>query len=383
MLISQEMEKELRDLISSMFPAAEGAGESDPKDGPAPKQPGVPLLVLIFGNFLKLKSLNDADLAELLKGLTEKPTKGTEVGRLLGVYRLTAEHYRFQSKWDGLSYSVRMQLPNEPDERGISVLDSGGYWYGDILRRDHTAASHTVLSRAELLAAWKREFPARSPPDVEHVELITGVRRPIHQGEGEGVLGRFSPLSVFLAYDKQKRPLFYALESGSFWGHSGRLHIAENMEKGISHKNGFAPTWFSQKQHFYHGRLDMKGSHPHESEVWVSVEEHAVRHFRAHVVFEPLTNFDTLGQGPDAPFSFEGLLNQVRAIGRQTVIAQAGHTIYDERGEAPGPATMKIFADQVRASPLFKWKSLPPTHPGIKPKGQESLATSTSDPQDE
>ena len=378
-MLNSEETVELSELISSMFPAAEGPGGPDPTDGSAPIPPDVLLLVEKIAKFLMLKK--EEDLPKLVDDLTEEPTRGTTPALLLGVYQLTAEHYRFQSKWDGLSYSVRIRLPNEPDERGMSVQDSDGSWYGDIQRQDHTAASHTVLSRTELISAWKREFPGRSPPEIEHVELITGVRRPIHRGQAGGMLGRFSPLSVFLAYDKQKQPLFYALESGNFWGQTGRLHVAEDMAKSISHENGFAPTWFSQKKHFYHGRLDMQGSHPHESEVWVSVDELAARHFRAHVRFEQRTKADT--PRLDTLFKFEGFLNQLRAIGRQSVIAQAGHHIYDERREALQRDLMRTIARFARTSPLLKWKSVPPNHPGIKSEVQHSLSASTSDPQAE
>jgi hypothetical protein len=313
-----------------------------------------------------------------VNGLREEPTTNCVRVQPDAVYRLTAEHYRFHSKWDGVSYSVRVRLPEtrRADDLGLEVVEQTTGWYGDILGKDHF-----VLSSAELVDAWRAKFKEK-PPTITHVDLVTGVRRPIHTNTSSGVLGRFSPLSVFLAYDGEL-PRFYALESGNFWGQSGKLHIARDMASGISESNDFAPTWFSDNSHVYHGRLEMRASHPRKSEVWVSVKQNVAHHFRAHVLFDQLTPpipppFPCKW-GLEPLFRFEALFNQLAAIARQAVISQAGHPIRPGRNSVREPLLSTIAA-VARWSTLLKWKSKPPAHPGFI---HSIVATNESAPQDE
>jgi hypothetical protein len=363
-------EQDLSDLIEDMFPVLElPVGGLDLSIADGKKLLGEKLQELLGAGGTWAHGLVD--------GLIETPTGNCERVQPDAVYRLTAEHYRFHSKWDGVSYSVRVRLPEtrRADQVGLEVVEQSSGWYGDILGKDHF-----VLSSAELVDAWQAKFKG-TPPSITHVDLVTGVRRPIYTQGRDGVLGRFSPLSVFLAYDGEI-PRFYALESGNFWGQSGKLHIARNMTEGISESNDFAPTWFSDKSHLYHGRLEMQASHPRESEVWVSVKEKVAHHFRAHVLFDQLTA-PTLQPGKwiglESLFRFEALFNQLRAIGRQAVISQAGHPIQPDRGSLREPLLSTVAA-VARWSTLLKWKSKPPTYPGFI---QSSAATNESAPQDE
>jgi hypothetical protein len=363
-------DRDLSDLLADMFPVQElpgGGLDLSIADGQQ----------LLGQKLHELLGAGGTWAHGLVDGLSERPTGSCAQVQPDAVYRLTAEHYRFHSKWDGVSHSVRVRLPEtrRADEVGLEVVEHSTGWYGDILGKDHFA-----LSSAELLDAWRAKFN-ETPPNITHVDLVTGVRRPMHAQGREAVLGRFSPLSVFLAYDG-KVPRFYALESGNFWGQSGKLHIAKDMKEGISESNDFAPTWFSDKSHIYHGRLEMRASHPRESEVWVSVKEKVAHHFRAHVLFDQLTAaVPQPGKwiGLESLFRFEALFNQLRAIGRQAVISQAGHPIRPNSNSLREPLLSTVAA-VARWSAMLKWKSKPPATPGFI---QSSAAANESAPQDE
>jgi hypothetical protein len=182
------------------------------------------------------------------------------------IYAVTARHQRskpFTSDWVGHCQSVRVTLPAR-----ASGAEPIWTHLGVVKPSDHLA-----FSIEEIVAGYTAQFGAC--PQVERLDLVTGAR---HLD-----LDRFSPISVFLAYEHvdDSQASFYVLESGSAQGKPEVLYFAPTMGATILAEAGFAFTPFACKDNWYTGKLIMNRAKTEPSVVSISIaqEREGQRHY--------------------------------------------------------------------------------------------------------
>ncbi|PRP93821.1 hypothetical protein ENSA5_42240 [Enhygromyxa salina] len=175
------------------------------------------------------------------------------------IYAVTARHKRskpFASDWVGHTQSVRVTLP-------ATRAEAAPIWthLGVVKAEDHL-----LFSIEELVSGYAEAFGAR--PKVERVDLITGAR---HYD-----LDRFSPLSVFLAYERadDRQASFYVYESGSAMGNPAVLYWAPTMDAKIVAKGGFLFTPFARVDNTYTGKLIMNRAKTEPSMLSIAISQH-------------------------------------------------------------------------------------------------------------
>ncbi|MFV8756042.1 hypothetical protein ACNOYE_36280 [Nannocystaceae bacterium ST9] len=192
------------------------------------------------------------------------------------LYALHASHGRvkpFASKWVGHCQSVRVTLPATP-------ADAETIWthLGAVEPTDHLA-----FSVEQIVEGYAKTFG--TTPTVGRVDLITGAR----------LIGRFSPISIYLALASASDsvPIFYVLESGSAQGKPEVLYFAPSMGVAIHQQAGFSFTPFACKTNWYSGVLTMSsdGTEPTNITISIAQEQDGERHYLtldvAYTVSEP------------------------------------------------------------------------------------------------
>jgi hypothetical protein len=182
------------------------------------------------------------------------------------LYAVTARHHRskpFASDWVGHCQSVRVTLPRTRSE-AVPI-----WTYLGVVKPE----DHLLFSIEELVDGYAQHFGAR--PNVQRLELVTGAR---HYD-----LDRFSPISVFLAYEHatDKQASFYVFESGSAQGNPAVLYWAPRMGATLLDEAGFQFTPFACKSNWYTGKLIMNRAKTEPSVVSISIaqERDGKRHY--------------------------------------------------------------------------------------------------------
>jgi hypothetical protein len=182
------------------------------------------------------------------------------------VYSVTARHHRskpFESDWVGHCQSVRVSLPRARSEAAPIWTHLGVVKPTD----------HLLFSIEELVEGYAERFGAR--PLVQRLDLVTGARH--------FDLDRFSPISVFLAYEHatDSQASFYVLESGSAQGNPAALYWAPTMGATILAQAGFQFTPFACADNWYTGKLIMNRAKTEPSVVSISIaqERDGQRHY--------------------------------------------------------------------------------------------------------
>jgi len=180
------------------------------------------------------------------------------------IYALTAMHGRvkpFTSIWTGHCQSVRVTLPATPAEATTIWTHVGAVEPSD----------HLAFSIQQIVEGYTAVFG--TTPTVARVDLITGARS----------LGRFSPISIYLAYASASDtvPIFYVLESGSAQGNPEVLYFAPTMGVSIHQEAGFSFTPFACKTNWYTGALtmDSSGAEPANITISIAQEKDGQRHY--------------------------------------------------------------------------------------------------------
>ncbi len=194
------------------------------------------------------------------------------------IYAITARHHRsepFESDWVGHCQSVRVTLP-------ATRAEAAPIWthLGVVKPEDHL-----LFSIEEIVAGYAEQFGAR--PKVGRLDLITGAR---HYD-----LDRFSPISIFLAYEgaEDKQASFYVYESGSAQGNPAVLYYAPAMSATILAEAGFQFTPFACKDNWYTGKLIMNRARTEPSVVSIAIaqERDGQRHYleltASYAIVEP------------------------------------------------------------------------------------------------
>lgn len=180
------------------------------------------------------------------------------------LYALSATHGRvkpFVSDWMGHCQSVRVTLAATPDEATTIWTHLGA-----VEPRDHLA-----FSVQQIVEGYAAAFG--TTPSVARVDLITGAR----------LIGRFSPISIYLAFTNatDTLPSFYVLESGSAQGNPEVLYFAPSMGVPIHQEAGFSFTPFACKSNWYTGTLtmDSSGTEPANITISIAQEKDGTRHY--------------------------------------------------------------------------------------------------------
>ena len=196
------------------------------------------------------------------------------------IYAITARHNRtkpFNSDWVGHCQSVRVTLPQTRDEAEPIWTHLG------VVK----ASDHLVFSVEEIVAGYRERFGAE--PKVARVDLITGAR---HYD-----LDRFSPISIFLAYERaaDTQPSFYVFESGSAQGNPEVLYYAPTMGATIFENAGFSFTPFACPENWYTGKLIMNRAKTEPSVVSISIAQQrdGARHYLTLT-----TSYEVVEPGP-------------------------------------------------------------------------------------
>ncbi len=183
------------------------------------------------------------------------------------LYRLEAGHSRdqpFQSAFVEECQAVRVTLPQKPSQEHAIWTHLG------VVK----AHDHKLFSVEEFKADYQRAF-GEPAPTVARVDLVTGARYLD--------LVRFSPISIYFAYEKEadERPSFFFLESGSVTGRPEVLYYAKDMTTVIHAEAGFAFTPFACAQNWYKGTLTMTkdGIEPESVLISVAQEKDGQRHY--------------------------------------------------------------------------------------------------------
>jgi hypothetical protein len=180
------------------------------------------------------------------------------------LYALAATHARvkpFTSNFTGNCQSVRVTL-------AATAAEAKTIWthLGAVEPRDHLA-----FSVEQIVEGYAAAFG--TTPTVGRVDLITGAR----------LIGRFSPVSIYLAFTSASDtlPSFYVLESGSAQGNPEVLYFAPSMGVPIHQQAGFAFTPFACKTNWYEGTLTMDagGTEPSNVTIAVAQEQDGTRHY--------------------------------------------------------------------------------------------------------
>jgi hypothetical protein len=182
------------------------------------------------------------------------------------IYAITVRHHRskpFESDWVGHCQSVRVTLPR-------AQAEAAPIWthLGVVKPEDHL-----LFSIEEIVEGYAEHFGAR--PNVQRLELVTGAR---HYD-----LDRFSPISVFLAYERasDKQASFFVLESGSAQGNPAVLYYAPTMGATVLEQAGFQFTPFACKTNWYTGKLIMNRAKTEPSVLSIAIaqERDGKRHY--------------------------------------------------------------------------------------------------------
>ncbi|HLT35941.1 MAG TPA: hypothetical protein VK034_06640 [Enhygromyxa sp.] len=174
------------------------------------------------------------------------------------IYAVTARHHRrkpFESDWVGHTQSVRVTLPR-------TRAEAQPIWtYLGVVK----AEDHLLFSIEEIVEGYAARFGAR--PQIQRLDLVTGAR---HYD-----LDRFSPISVFLAYEQvdDKQASFYVYESGSAQGNPAALYYAPTMGATLLEHAGFQFTPFACKTNWYTGKLIMNRARTEPSVVSISIAQ--------------------------------------------------------------------------------------------------------------
>jgi hypothetical protein len=182
------------------------------------------------------------------------------------IYAVTARHHRskpFESDWVGHCQSVRVTVPR-------TRAEAAPIWtYLGVVKPE----DHLLFSIDEIVEGYAQQFGAR--PTVQRLELVTGAR---HYD-----LDRFSPISVFLAYEHatDKQASFYVLESGSAQGNPAVLYYAPTMGATLLAQAGFQFTPFACKTNWYTGKLVMNRAKTEPSVLSIAIaqERDGKRHY--------------------------------------------------------------------------------------------------------
>ena len=182
------------------------------------------------------------------------------------IYAITVRHHRtkpFAADWVGHCQSVRVTLPRTRAEAQPIWTHLG------VVK----AADHLLFSIEELVEGYATRFGAR--PTIGRLDLVTGAR---HYD-----LDRFSPVSVFLAYEHatDEQASFYVYESGSAQGKPAVLYYAPTMGATIHDSAGFQFTPFACATNWYTGKLIMNRTKTEPSVVSISIsqERDGQRHY--------------------------------------------------------------------------------------------------------
>lgn len=190
-----------------------------------------------------------ADLQEAARGLHT-------------IYAVTARHHRvkpFESDWVGHTQAVRVTIPQS---RPSVLEEATPIWtHLGVVKAD----DHLLFSVDEIVTGYAKQFG--SAPKVGRVDLITGAR---HYN-----LDRFSPLSVFLAYENadDKHPSFFVYESGTALGKPAALYWAPTLNAKIIANAQFQFTPFSCPDDWYTGKLIMNRAKTEPSVLSISISQ--------------------------------------------------------------------------------------------------------------
>jgi hypothetical protein len=183
------------------------------------------------------------------------------------LYSLTTTHTRvqpFESAFVEVCQSVRVTLPQ-------SRANAKDTWTHLGLVK---ASDHKMFSVDEMREHYEAAF-SEAPPPIARVDLITGARFLD--------VVRFSPISIFFAFEKEDDdvPLFYFLESGSVTGQPEVLYYSKNMKDRIFAQAGFAFTPFACSQNWYNSLLTMntEGTEPLLINIPISQDKDLGRHY--------------------------------------------------------------------------------------------------------
>lgn len=182
------------------------------------------------------------------------------------IYALTVRHQRtkpFEADWVGHCQSVRVTLPQTKDQAEAIWTHLGVVKPTD----------HLLFSVEEIVAGYAEKFGQQ--PTVARLDLVTGARH--------FDLDRFSPISVFLAYERadDEQASFYVYESGSAQGSPEVLYYAPDMSSMIDAEAGFQFTPFACNTNWYKGKLTMNRAKTEPSVVSISIsqERDGQRHY--------------------------------------------------------------------------------------------------------
>jgi hypothetical protein len=247
-------ERHLFDLARSVFPEAGLTPEVFSDILTDAKQSSLPLLAHLGAK----GPLSDATRAN------QKLQSSCEKHKL---YKLMAEHARvapFSAAFVEECQAVRVTLPQ-------SRKNCDAIWtHLGVVKQD----DHLIFSVDEVKARYAEVFGG-SPPNIARVDLVTGAR--------DLDLARFSPLSIFFAYENEADsvPTFYFLESGNVSGRPEVLYYAPKMGEAIFAQAGFAFTPFACSQNWYTGTLQMNeaGTEPTSVSISIAQEKNGQRHY--------------------------------------------------------------------------------------------------------
>lgn len=182
------------------------------------------------------------------------------------LYALRAEHRRdapFNAGFTESCQAVRVRLPKTPEQAKTIWTHLGAVNQSD----------HIIFSISEVAGRYSQAFG--KTPDLERVDLITGARYLD--------LVRFSPISIYLAYEKEQdtQPIFYFLESGSATGSPEVLYYVDSMGGSIHERSGFSFTPFACPANWYNGGLKMNsaGTEPELIAFSVAQNKNGERHY--------------------------------------------------------------------------------------------------------
>jgi hypothetical protein len=217
--------------------------------------------VLAF--FVELTSLlARASVGGLIHEVDEVDERGAETSKFR-YYRGAATHSRSQGpavEFTGTVNMVRVELPRrvpDPEAFGIETR------IGRVLARDHGVLHNGVIDPVFSVERINELYQdSWSDPGVvaREVDLITGARIapvPIDQ-----LSFRFTPVSLFIAYDAARRPIFFVVQSSFFDGKPSKLYVAKHMQHVIEIESGYRPTPFAQPLNHYRIELTMAGDEP-------------------------------------------------------------------------------------------------------------------------
>ncbi|MCA9685185.1 MAG: hypothetical protein KC457_23590, partial [Myxococcales bacterium] len=248
------------------------------------------------------------------------------------VYAIAARHHRvepYEADWVGREcQAVRVSLPRsiadaEPIDTCLGVVKS---------------ADHLIFSVDQVQDSYLSAFGVYRK--IRRVDLITGAR---HLD-----IDRFSPISIFLAYEHtdSPQPCYYFLEAGSAQGNPEALYPAPAMGEPIHTQAGFSFTPFACSSNWYSGNLIMNSAGTEPIKVLNSVAQ--MKNGQRHYL--ELTADYAVQESIDRVNP--PVLAQVEAVLRVCALAQGmGAEVVDK-------ALQDVLAECARL--LYPWKVQPP-----------------------